>query len=82
MIITPLKSLNLSKLEYLRKNDTIITNTFDIVNEADNFHIKLISVGITSLFTNIPLQRTIEIILDKLYGPKYNGPSLRNFNRR
>jgi hypothetical protein len=71
-----------SKLKYSRKNDTIITNTFDIVNEADKFHIKLISVGITSLFTNVPLQRTIEIILDKLYGPKYNGPSLRNFNRR
>ena len=31
----------------------------------------MISFDITSLFTNVPLTRTIQIILERLYGPEY-----------
>jgi hypothetical protein len=34
----------------------------------DNSRIKMLSFDITSLFTNVPLDRTIDIIPDKLYG--------------
>ncbi|CAF4078830.1 unnamed protein product, partial [Rotaria sp. Silwood2] len=71
-----LAKLLASKLDHLRKNDTIITNTFAFVEELlalefDNSQIKMVSFDITSLFTNVPLQRTIQIILDKLYGPEH-----------
>jgi hypothetical protein len=71
-----LAKLLAKKLDYLRKNNTIITNTFHFVDELhslklDNSKTKMISFDITSLFTKVPLHRTIEIILDKLYGPKH-----------
>ncbi|CAF3715913.1 unnamed protein product [Rotaria sp. Silwood1] len=71
-----LAKLLANKLDHLRKNDTIITNTFAFVDELlalefDNSQIKMVSLDITSLFTNVPLQRTIQIILDKLYGPEH-----------
>ena len=71
-----LAKLLAKKLDYLRENDSIITNTFKFVDELhllklDNTHTKMVSFDITSLFTKVPLHRTIEIILDKLYGPKH-----------
>ncbi|CAF5019252.1 unnamed protein product [Rotaria sp. Silwood1] len=71
-----LAKLLANKLDHLRKNDTIITNTFAFVDELlalefDNSQIKMVSLDITSLFTNVPLQHTIQIFLDKLYGPEH-----------
>jgi hypothetical protein len=71
-----LAKLLANKLDYLRKNVTIIKDTFTFVDELlslkfDNSQIKMISFDITSLFTNVPLNRTIQIILDKLYGPEH-----------
>jgi hypothetical protein len=68
-----LSKLLANKLSYLRKNNTIITNTFEFVEELhslkfDNLKIKMASFDVSSLFTNIPLDRTIQIILEKLYG--------------
>ncbi|CAF1407553.1 unnamed protein product [Rotaria sp. Silwood1] len=71
-----LAKLLANKLDHLRKNGTIITNTFAFVDELlalefDNSQIKMVSLDITSLFTNVPLQHTIQIFLDKLYGPEH-----------
>ena len=71
-----LAKLLANKLEHLRKSDTIITNTFFFVDELlslsfDNSEIKMISFDIISLFTNVPLTRTIQIILERLYGPEH-----------
>jgi hypothetical protein len=69
-----LAKLLANKLDYLRKNDTVIKDTFTFVDELlslkfDNSQIKMISFDITSLLTNVSLNLTIQIILDKLYGP-------------
>ncbi|CAF1562230.1 unnamed protein product [Adineta ricciae] len=71
-----LAKLLANKLDYLRKNESIIKDTFTFVDELrslkfDNSRIKLISFDITSLFTNVPLNRTIQIILDKMYGSEH-----------
>ena len=68
-----LAKLLANKLDHLRKTDTIIKNTFTFVDELlslkyNNSEIKMISFDISNLFTNVPLHRTIQIILDKLYG--------------
>ena len=67
-----LAKLLANKLDHLRKTDTIIKNGFTFVDELlslkfDNFEIKRISFDISNLFTNVPLHRTIQIILDKRY---------------
>ena len=64
------------KLNHLRKSDLIITNTFDFVSELhsirmDPTQIKIVSFDITSLFTKVPLARTIQLILEKMYGPEH-----------
>ncbi|CAF1345844.1 unnamed protein product [Adineta ricciae] len=64
------------QLDHLRKSDSIIKDTFTFVDELrtlkfDNSRIKLISFDITSLFTKVPLNRTIQLILDKMYGPEH-----------
>jgi hypothetical protein len=71
-----LAKLLANKLDHLRKNNTIIKDTFTFVDELlslkfNNSQIKMISFDITSLFTNVPLNRTIQIILDKFYGREH-----------
>ena len=65
-----------SKLECLRKSGTIIPNTLSLVEELcvlkiDTSQVKMVSFNITSLFTKVPLDRTIQIILDKAYGKEH-----------
>ena len=48
-------------------NEYTVKNSFEFVNELHNLHVEnthLASFDVSSLFTNIPLQQTIEIALD------------------
>ena len=72
-----LAKLLAKKLEHLRKSELIINNPFVFVEvvrslKFDNSTTKMISFDTTSLFTKVPLDHTIEIILDKLYGSNHN----------
>ena len=67
-----LAQLLVKRLSHLRKSETIIANTFSFVDQLHSVDFnmqehKLISFDITSLFTNIPLCETIDIILNELY---------------
>jgi hypothetical protein len=71
-----LAKLLAKKLDYLRVNKTTITNTFDFLEELHSLKfegdkIKLISFDVTNLFTRVSLDRTIELITLKLYGPEH-----------
>ena len=63
------------RLNHLRRNDLIITNTFDFVSKLhslrmDPTQVRIVSFDIASLFTKVPLTRTIQLILEKIYGPE------------
>ena len=60
------------RLSHLKKHPTIVTDTFKLVDELHSLKIdmnqhKLVSFDVVSLFTNVPLNDTIKIILDELY---------------
>ena len=68
-----LTKLLVHRLSHLRKHETIITDTFTFVDHIRKLNIdmskhRMISFDVINLFTNIPLQETIRIILDELYG--------------
>ncbi|CAF1614524.1 unnamed protein product [Adineta ricciae] len=59
-----------NRLHQLRDSPYTIKNTFDFVSKIKNSNHadkKMVSFDVTSLFTNVPLAFTINIILDKLY---------------
>ena len=67
-----LSKLLSKKLKHLRTSPTIITDTFKFVNDLHNLKLdtskmKMISFDIVSLFTRVPLLRTIDLILDQMY---------------
>ncbi|CAF3620444.1 unnamed protein product [Rotaria socialis] len=69
-----LSKLLANKLKHLRTSPTIVIDTFKFVKELQNLklnttNIKMVSFDIVSLFTRVPLARTIDLILDKMYGP-------------
>ena len=71
-----LSKLLKKKLEHLRTSPTIVTDTFKFVKELQNLKyketdVKMVSFDIVSLFTRVPLARTIDLILDKMYGPPH-----------
>ena len=53
------------KLKPLSCNQYTVTDTFDFVNEVQSLEINrgdiLVSYNVTSLFTNVPLDETIQI---------------------
>ena len=59
------------KLKPLSCNQYTVTDTFDFVNEVQSLEINrgdiLVSYDITSLFTNVPLDETIQILADKAF---------------
>ena len=63
-----------SLLSPLMKNRYTINNTRDFVYRLRELSIhdneKMISFDVSSLFTNVPLDHTIEIILKKVYDEK------------
>ena len=68
------------RLQHLRKSVFLIDNSFTFVDQLHSLDIKMnlhriVSFDITSLFTNIPLTDTIEIILRKLYKDHCSCPA-------
>ena len=57
------------KLKPLSCNQYTGTDTFEFVNEVQNLEINrgdiLVSYDVTSLFTNVPLNETIQILADQ-----------------
>lgn len=61
------------KLNHIRQSNNIIRDTFTFVEwlhklDIDPNDYEMLSFDITSLFTKVPLDQTIKIILDKIYG--------------
>jgi len=65
------KYLNRILTEYITENDCIIKDTFDFVNRVSklktNTTERIVSFDVESLFTNIPTEETINIILNRVY---------------
>ena len=65
-------------LNPLTQNDYSLKGTFDAANRIKNIpkdllnnnEYALISLDVVSLFTNVPLKRTVNIILDRIYKHK------------
>ena len=59
------------KLKPLPYNQYTVTDTFQFVNEIQGIEIHhgeiLVSYDVTSLFTNVPLEETIQILADKAF---------------
>ena len=77
-----LSKLLVKKLKHLRNSSTIITDTFKFTKELqklnlDTKKVRMISFDITSLFTRVPLSQTINLILNKMYGPPHSCFSSR-----
>ena len=54
----------------LTKNDNILKDTFDFVNRLKSITLQsafTVSFDVSSLFTNVPLQETIDIIVQRIY---------------
>ena len=72
-------------LSHLSSNEYTIPNSFDFVNEITNFSypqpLIMASFDIESLFTNIPLIETIDIIISQVFQDNdlYNGFNQKQF---
>ena len=66
-------------------NEYTVKDTFDFVSMLDGKDHRLVmgSLDVESLFTNIPLQETIDIVTNKVFEKKrkVNGISKRDFKR-
>ena len=67
------------KLQPFRKNKYMVKDTFDFIESIRKINPnmtkhRMISFDVTSLFTKIPLSYTINLILNKLYGPEHTCP--------
>ena len=65
-------------LHPLTLNDYSLTDSFDTVTQINNIlkHLfreryQFVSFDFVSLFTNVPLSRTVQIILDRIYTHRY-----------
>ena len=73
VIVTPFSRQSWldEKLKRLSCNQYTVTNTLDFVNEVQSLEINrgdiLVSYDVTSLFTNVPLDETIQILADKAF---------------
>ena len=76
-------SLN-SMLAPLGKSDCSILDKEEFVKQVKSQRIpegyKITSLDVKSLFTNVPLKETIDIILTKVYDQKENGHKNTKFN--
>ena len=58
------------RLDHLRRTPYVVKDTFDFVRRIQasaNTNKRMLSFDVSSLFTNVPLSFTIELILDRLY---------------
>ena len=62
-------------LTLLRQHTSVVKDTFDFLNDISGFSINnkvMASFDVRSLFTNIPVQFTIDLILNQNYGQDVN----------
>ena len=94
-IISAISTYNYKLAKYLDEilkplvnNKVILKDTFDFVNKISNINMieeqRIVSFDVESLFTNIPVNETIEIILERAFKEqeKFHGldkPTLRKF---
>ena len=71
-------------LNSLTHNEFVLKDSFDAAAKIDNVPPQLFDNGyifasfdVTSLFTNVPLNRTVNIILDRVYNESLVNASLR-----
>ncbi|CAF1659013.1 unnamed protein product [Adineta ricciae] len=62
-----------NRLTHLRTHHTVISDTFSFVDQLHSLAIdmskhKIVSFDVTSLFTNVPLDYTIGLIIEQIYG--------------
>ncbi|CAF1553686.1 unnamed protein product [Adineta ricciae] len=62
-----------NRLTHLRLHHTVISDTFSFVDQLHRLTIdmskhKIVSFDVTSLFTNVPLDYTIDLIVEQVYG--------------
>ena len=74
-----LSKLLAHKLQPLRKNEHTLKDTFDFIDSIKKLNKtmvehKMISFDVTSLFTKVPLTYTIDLVLNRMYGPEHNCP--------
>ena len=79
-----LSKLLVPTLSELASNEYTVTNSYNFVNSLHNINnansYYMCSFDITSLYTNVPVAETIQIIIDKLFT---NGAQLyKGFNKR
>ena len=58
------------RLDHLRRTPYVVKDTFDFVQHiraSANTNKRMVSFDVSSLFSNVPLSFTIELILDRLY---------------
>ena len=70
-------------LSPLRSHSTNLKNTFSFIDKVKNFSLNdsvMYSFDVVSLFTNIPLQFTLQLILDTIF--KDNIETFHNLNKR
>ena len=70
-------------LSPLRSHSTNLKDTFSFIDKVKNFSLNdsvMYSFDVVSLFTNIPLQFTLQLILDTIF--KDNIETFHNLNKR
>ena len=67
-------------LTFLTKNEFMVNSSFDFAEEIVGFNPKgLASFDVTSLFTNIPLNETIDIIISEIFDNPLNSKFIETF---
>ena len=62
------------------RNSQVFLNSEEISQQGSNLHVA--SLDVDSLFTNIPLEETIDICVDNLYSDNENPPNVPKHNFR
>ena len=70
------------EISNLSKNEYVLENSKDLINSVSHLDIQdnhfMCSFDVESLFTNIPLKETINIVVNSIYN---NNNNIRNMNR-
>ena len=66
-----------NKIQRIRHSQYIVKDTFQFIEclksiKPNMVQHKMVSFDVINLFTKVPLTFTIQLILDKLYGPQHN----------
>ena len=70
----PLAKWLTEKLKPLSLNQCTVTDTFDFTNEINKGEISVL-YDVSSLFTNVPLDETIEILVNRAFSNNWFNPT-------